>query len=450
MNTTTDPPRTRRSPAGAALRRARLLMLCAALGMVGAAGAQEPPHWVGTWAAAPQPPFPGTATHTTQQTLRLVVHTSLGGSRVRVRLSNLLGHAPLHIAAAHVARRTSGADVDPGSDRVLRFDGRTDVVVPPGQAVSSDAVALDVPALSDLAVSVFATGRADATTVHVLAQQTSYVARRHGDVTGAARFPAARPLDGWPFLAGVDVDAAADSAAVVVFGDSLVDGDGTTPDTNRRWPDDLAARLQHAGAPYAQLAVLNEGLIGNRLLYASPDRHAPHLPDFGATLGEAGLARFERDVLAQPGVKAVIVHLGTNDIGFDGGVGRPGEAATPDALVAGYRALIARAHGAGVRVIGSTLTPVEGVTVLPGYDSPAKDRVRQQVNEWIRHGGEFDGVIDFDEVLRDPDHPARLLPRLASPDHLHPDDAGYAELAAQVPLALFDGLAGHPASAGTH
>ena len=426
-------------------------MLCAALGMVAAAGAQEaPPHWVGTWAAAPQPPFPGTAEHFTQQTLRLVVHTSLGGSRVRVRLSNLFGHTPLHITAAHVARRTGGADIAPASDRVLRFDGKTDVVVLPGQTVASDAVALDVPALSDLAISLFADGRADATTVHVLAQQTSYVARRHGEVTGAARFPAARPLDSWPFVAGVDVDAPADGGAVVVFGDSLVDGDGTTPDTNRRWPDDLAARLQHAGASYARLAVLNEGLIGNRLLYASPDRHAPHLPDFGGTLGEAGLARFERDVLAQPGVKAVIVHLGTNDIAFDGGAVRPGETAAPDALVAGYRALIARAHRAGVRVIGSTLTPVEGVTILPGYDTPAKDRVRQQVNEWIRHGGEFDGLIDFDQGLRDPDRPARLLPRLASPDHLHPNDAGYAEVADRVPLALFDGLGGRPAPSAPH
>lgn len=420
------------------LRGAVLAASMAAMGIASFAQGSSA-KWVGTWATAPQSAFPGPADHYQDVTLRLVVHTTVGGARVRIHLSNTHGRTPLRIAAAHVARRAGGADIDAASDRALSFDGHASVVVAPGETIVSDPVDLDVSPLSDLAVSLFAAGRVDATTVHSLAQQTSYVSGVRGDVTGVEHLSGARAIDNWPFLTGADVEVQR-GAAVVVFGDSLVDGDGTAPDANTRWTDAMAARLQHAGGQLARISVLNEGLIGNRLLYASATRHAPHVPDFGHALGEAGVDRFERDVLRQPGVRAVIIHLGTNDIGFAGSVAPAGESAKLESLVAGYRVLIARGHQAGLRVIGTTLTPVEGVTALPGYDTPAKEAMRRQVNDWIRGSGAFDAVIDLDASLRDPHHQARLLARLASRDHLHPNDAGYATAAGDVPLDLFDGL----------
>jgi len=399
--------------------------------------------WLGTWAAAPQPAFPGPLQHYDDHTLRLVVHASVGGERVRIRLSNAYGHVPLHIAAAHVALRRSGTEIDAASDRALAFGGWPGIVIAPGATVASDPVALALPALADLAVSLLPAGHAEAGTVHALAQQTGYVARTRGDATGAARLPRAKAIDSWPFLAGVDVEAGPGGAAIVAFGDSWIDGDGSTPDANARWTDALAARLQRAGGACARVSVLNEGLIGNRLLHDSPARHAPGAPDFGRALGESGLARFDRDVLQQPGARVVVVHLGTNDIGFDGGVAPAGETVSLQRLVAGWRELVARAHGAGLRIVGSTLTPVEGATFLPGYDTPAKEALRQQANAWIRDSGEFDAVLDFDQVVRDPGHPARLLKAYASADHLHPDDAGYAAVAAAVPLSICE-LASRP------
>ena len=419
----------------------RGVVLAASLAALGVASFAQGASatWIGTWATAPQPAFPGPIDRYQDVTLRLVVHTTLGGARVRIRLSNTYGRTPLRFAAAHVARRAGGASIDVASDRTLYFGGHANVAVAPGETIVSDPVDLDVPALSDLAVSLFAAGRVDATTVHALAQQTSYVSGVRGNVTGLEHLSGARTIDNWPFLTGVDVEVQR-GATVVVLGDSLVDGDGTARDTNARWTDALATRLQKAGGRQARISVLNEGLIGNRLLYTSATRRASHVPDFGRALGEAGVDRFERDVLRQPGVKAVIIHLGTNDIGFDGGVAPAGEIATLESLVVGYRVLIARGRQAGLRVIGTTLTPVEGVNVLPGYDTPAKEALRRKVNDWIRGSGEFDAFIDLDASLRDPHHQARLLPRLASRDHLHPNGAGYATAADEVPLDLFDGL----------
>jgi len=347
-----------------------------------------------------------------------------------------MARGPLRVDAVHVALRAKGADIVAGTDRALAFDGAAGVVIAPGAAVTSDPVDLDVPALSELAVSLHAIGRARAGTTHALAQQTGYVARVRGDVTAAVRWPGGRTIDSWPFLTGVDVAAANGGSSIVLFGDSWVDGDGSTPDANARWSDALAARLQRAGGACARLGVVNEGLVGNRLLHDSPVRHRRGTPDFGRALGESGLARFDRDVLAQPGARAVIVHLGNNDIGFDGAVAPPDETVSLPALVAAYRELVARAHGAGLRAIGSTLTPVEGTTLLRGYDTPAKEALRQQVNAWIRDSGEFDEVIDADRVVRDPGHPARLLAGLASRDRLHPNDAGHAAVAAEFPSGL--------------
>jgi len=418
----------------------KILRCCLVLAACGAGGsalaADAATRWIGTWAAAPQAAFPGPLARYDDRTLRLVVHASVGGSRVRLTLSNLHGPAPLRIAAAHVALRERGADIAAGSDRALAFDGAAGIVIAPGASATSDPVDLPVPALSDLAVSLHLAGPAHAGTTHALAQQTGWVARSRGDATAAVRFPKANKIDSWPFLTGVDVEAPAGGATIVVFGDSWVDGDGSTLDANARWSDALAARLQRAGGACAHVGVVNEGLIGNRLLHDSPARHRRGAPDFGRALGESGLARLNRDVLSQPGVRAVLVHLGNNDIGFDGGVAPADEAVSLQALEAGYRELVARAHAAGLRAIGSTLTPVEGTRLVAGYDTPAKEVLRQQVNAWIRDAGEFDAVADVDRAVRDPDHPARLLPRLASPDHLHPNDAGYAAASAAVSPAI--------------
>jgi lysophospholipase L1-like esterase len=415
-----------------------LVGACAAQSTTGAA--ESATYWVGTWTTAAQPAFPGALQRYDDRTLRLVVHASIGGEQVRVRLSNAYGRAPLHIATLHVALREHGANIVRDTDRALTFGGGRGVVVAPGTSVASDPVALSVPALSDVVISFRATGRVEANTVHALAQQTGWVSRDRIDATASEKFPRSRQIDDLPFLAGVDVGTTQPSAAIVMFGDSWVDGDGSTPDANARWTDALAARLQRAGGECAHIAVLNQGLIGNRLLHDSPARHASNVPDFGHALGESGLARFDRDVLRQPGVRAVILHLGTNDIGFDGGVAPPDEAVSADALIAGFRQLATRARRAGLRVVGSTLTPVEGVTLLPNYDTPTKEALRQEVNTWIREGGAFDGVIDVDRVVRDPTRPTRLLPELASKDHLHPNDAGYAAVASAVPLDICNGL----------
>lgn len=393
---------------------------------------QDNRQWIGTWATAPQPFLPGSLRTFHNRTVRLVVHTSAGGTRVRIRISNTFGDVPLTIGGAHIARRATAADVDSTSDRTLTFHGRSSTTVPARSTVVSDPVELDVPALSDLAISLFLPESTAASTSHALALQTSYVATDTGDFTGHARFPAAETITTWPFLTGVDVEASPNGLAIVAFGSSTTDGDGSTSDANRRWPDVLAERLQKEAVRGREVGVLNLGIIGNRLLSDSP----PQMRDrFGDALGQGGLTRFERDVLEQPGVRCVIIGLGINDISFPGVFTPPTEHVSARDIIAGYRQLIARAHRRGIRVIGTTITPFEG---RDSY-TPEKEAVRQAVNSWIRTSAEFDAVVDFDSVLRDPSHPARLLPAFDSGDHLHTNDAGYVAMASAVPLALFEG-----------
>jgi lysophospholipase L1-like esterase len=387
-------------------------------------------HWLGTWAAAPQH-VPSGKTYA-NQTLRLIVHVSAGGKRVRVRFSNVFGDAPLLIGSAHIARRASGADVD--MDRVLTFGGKKSVRVE--KEVVSDPVDLDVLPLSDLAISIYLPEPAKATTEHELAKQTNYVA--DGDATAAATFPTKSKIGNWPFLTGVDVLGSAD--AIAAFGSSLTDGDGSTKDTNHRWPDYLAARLKGVG-------VLNEGVIGNRLLADTDTPYQPGGPlaatykDLGPDLGQSGLRRFDRDVLGQAGVKYVILALGVNDILFPGSFVDASNGVTAQMIINGNRQLIARAHKHGIRAIGATIPPFEHALFRdPAFDrfySPEKEKVRKQVNDWILHGGEFDGVIDFDAVVRDPDHPTQLLPAFDSGDHLHVNDAGNLAQANAIDLSLF-------------
>ena len=413
-------------------------------------GAQLDPHrqqWIGTWATAPQPAVPERRQTFRNQTLRLIVHASAGGTKVRIRLSNIFGDQPLLIGAAHIARRAAGADIDPASDRTLKFHGHRSTRIAARSMVVSDPVELDVPALSDLAVSVFLPQATVATTSHSLALQTSYVSSAPGDSTAQAALPVAQTISSWPFLTGVDVTTSHRGAAIVAFGSSLTDGDGSTKDANRRWPDVLAERLQKDG--YSEIGVLNEGIIGNRLLR---DVHSPRqgggplgaaFARLAPALGPAGLARFERDAMAQAGVKYVILALGVNDILFPGSFIPETEHVTAQDVISGNRKLIARAHQAGVRAIGTTIPPFENAIFRsPYFDhfyTPEKEKVRQEINAWVRRSGEFDGIIDFDEAVRDPSHPTQLLPAFDSGDHLHVNDAGNVAQGNAIRLALFRG-----------
>jgi len=422
-------------------------LLLAAAGMslpqlpaIAQSGPWHAEQWVGTWGTAPAGPPLAAQTQTfSNQTLRLIVHTTIGGARVRIRISNEFGATPLRIGEAHVALRQGGAGTVAGSDRALTFGGGTSIVVPPGAPVLSDPVDLDVPALSDLAVSLHLPETVQATTIHGSAFQTNYVSLP-GNFTGAATLPTERTITSWPFLTEVDVNAPA-NAAIVALGDSITDGAVTTTDANRRWPDLLALRLQTTrdlaaapngvatlAAPNARLGVINRGIGGNRLL-----RDPGEQPLFG----RAALARVDRDVLATSGVRYMIVLIGINDIGHPGtGTIPAAEAVTAQDLIAGYRQLIARAHAKGIAIYGATLTPFEG-TVFPGYYTSQKEQVRQAVNNWIRSGDEFDGVIDFERAVRDPSHPTRMLPAYDSGDHLHPNDLGMQAMANAIPLQLF-------------
>ena len=390
--------------------------------------------WIGTWATAAQPRLPGPPQTFHNQSLRLIVHTSAGGAQVRIRLSNTYGDTPLIIGGAHIARRTAEADIDPATDRILKFHGRPSITIPARSMAVSDPVKLDVPALSDLAISLFLPETTVATTIHATAKQTNYVSGNAGNVTGTAKFPVATKIRSWPFLTGVDIEASSRGAAIVAFGSSLTDGDGSTGDTNHRWPDLLAARLQQAGK--TQFGVLNEGIIGNRLLADSPPEMAAR---YGEALGQSGLARFDRDVLSQPGVKYVVIGLGINDIVFPGSITPPTQTVNAADVISGYRQLIARAHKKGVRVIGSTNSPFEDALLGDiRFYTAEKESVRNEVNAWILKSGEFDGVIDFDAVVRDPNRPTRILAEFDSDDHIHPNDAGYIASANAISLALFE------------
>ncbi|HEX9162575.1 MAG TPA: SGNH/GDSL hydrolase family protein [Thermoanaerobaculia bacterium] len=424
----------------------RALWSCWCVLLLASGTSADAQHWIGTWATAPQHWVPGHLQSFRNQTVRLIVHTSAGGPKVRIRISNTFGDQPLRIGGAHIARRAAGWDIDPNSDRALTFRGQASTTIAARSMVMSDPADLDVSPLSDLAVSLFFPETALATTSHSLGLQTNYVSTETGDSTAAATFPVGKTIASWPFLTGVDVAASPRAGAIVAFGSSTTDGDGSTKDTNQRWPDVLAQRLQKCADPDARFGVLNEGIIGNRLLrdIHSPGQtggpFGPVLEDLGPALGESGVTRFERDVLAQPGVSYVILVLGINDILFPGSFTPATEIVTAQSVIAGNRQLIERAHKNGIRVIETTIPPFEGVRFLAPvitFYTPEKERVRQEVNAWIRSSAEFEGVIDFDEVLRDPSRPTQLLPGYDAGDHVHANDAGYVASGNAIPLALF-------------
>jgi lysophospholipase L1-like esterase len=414
------------------------LLLCPPLAL-----SADGQYWIGTWAASPQPSIPGSSQTFQNQTLRLIVHISAGGPKVRVKISNTFGREPLFIGAARIALRREGPEIDSASDRVLLFDGRSSVTVARGSMAVSDAVDLRLPALSDLAISLFLPKAIEATTLHILAKQTNYVSAGFGNSTSDVKFTSAKAIHSWPFLTGVDVTASPRGAAIIAFGSSLTDGDGTSSDTNGRWPDILAGRLQERANGKAEVGVLNEGIIGNRLLENSPSEAVGGR--FGAALGQAGLMRFQRDVLTQSGAKFVILGLGINDIAFPGSLTLPASNVNAENVIAGYRKLIEQAHRKGIRIIGTTIPPFEnsflnlGKSAAPiTFYTPKKEAVRRKVNDWILRSGEFDGVVDLDAVLRDKNHPAQLLPSYDSGDHLHPNNLGCLAEGKAIPLALFD------------
>ena len=376
-------------------------------------------HWVGTWTAAPAP-AEGAAF--SNHTLRMIPRVSLGGSRLRVRFSNAHGARPLAIGAACVGLRRSGPAVVPGSNRRLTFGGDRSATIAAGAFVVSDAVDLDVAPLSDLAVSVHLpddlpasfgiTGR--------YARQTNYISPP-GDFTTEDVMPVGRLTDDWYFVCGVDVVAPRETGAVVALGDSLTDANISTHDGHHSWPSQLARRLvaRPRGRP---MAGMNQGLGGNRILHD--------------IRGDSGLRRYDRDVLAQPGVTHTIIMLGTNDI--RNRWAKPEEEVSAAQMIAGMKQLAVRGHARGIRVIAATLTPYENETFLPGAWNPRRETVRQEVNDWLRKTDAFDAVVDFDRALRDPDHPTRMLPVYDCDDHLHPSDRGYRAMGDAIDLALFE------------
>ena len=378
-------------------------------------------QWVGTWAAAPRLDVHARSAEEllvsgTQSgvTLREVVHVSMGGEMVRVRFSNLYGTGPLVIGAAEIAQTQKGSAIVPGSAKPLTFHGQPSVSIPNGALAVSDPIPFKLAPLSDLTVSFYLPSPAGPVTEHELGEATSYHAP--GNVVSSPDLASAATETIWYYLNGVDTLAAADAAAVITLGDSITDGAKSTIDTNQRWPDELARRLQ-ADSKYRRLSVLNEGISGNKILLD------------GA--GPNALARFDRDVLAQSGAKYLLILEGINDIGRLHGT--PDAGLTAADLIGALDQMILRAHTHGIAVIGCTLTPYHGA----GYYTENGEAIRKAVNDWIRTGGAFDGFVDFDAAVRDPNHPDTFLPADDPGDHLHPNDAGYKVMGDAIDLKLF-------------
>lgn len=382
-------------------------------------------HWVASWGTAQQLMKPERAIPSAQtpparierQTVRMVARPTIAGSQVRIALSNSFGHGPVRIDAAQLARAGANGSILPGSGRPLTFGGRTWVVLPPGARISSDPVAFDVRAQSDLSVSLHVEADSGPTTSHPIGLRGAWMAP--GNQVMAEKLEGATQFRSYLWLDGIDENASPRAAAIIAFGDSITDGFSTTPDADMPWPSILARRLG-AQRGMATRSVINMGISGNRVLRE------------GA--GSSGLARFDRDVLSRPGARWVLLLLGINDIGFSAIPGLPAsEKATAEDIIAGHQMLISRARLHGLSIIGATLTPFEGVNTY----TAAGEQMRQQVNQWIRSSGSFDAVIDFDLATRDPGRPTRLRPEFDSGDHIHPNDAGNRAMAEAVDLKLF-------------
>src|SRR6059036_1082597 len=375
--------------------------------------------WVGTWTAAPAP---GEGAAFSNHTLRMIPRVSIGGSVLRLRISNAYGTRPLAIGAARVGVRSTGPAVVVGSNRRVTFGGEPAATIAAGALIVSDPVRLEFAPLSDLAVSVHLPGDLPASfgITGRYARQTNYVSPP-GDFAAEEVMPVGRLTDDWYFLCGVDVVAPPETGGVVAVGDSLTDANISTHDGHHSWPSQLARRLmaRKSGRP---MAVMNQGLGGNRILHD--------------IRGDSGLRRFDRDVLAQPGVTHAIIMLGTNDL--RNRWRKPEEEVTAPQMIAGLQQLAVRGQAHGINVIAATLTPFENETFLPGAWNPKREAVRQAVNDWVRKADVFDAIVDFDQALRDPNHPTSMLPIYDCGDHLHPSDRGYRAMGDAIDLKLFE------------
>jgi lysophospholipase L1-like esterase len=391
----------------------RLLALICALSLCALPASAAAPRWIASWTAAPQPPTQASKSFN-NQTVRHVVRLSAGGKRIRVRLSNAYGIKPLAIGAASVALASDKGEVT-GGILPLTFGGQSSVTVPPGAPILSDPIDLAVAPLASLSVSLYLPGETGPCTCHALGVQRAFVSEP-GDFTKGP-FTPKESITARAFLAAVEVEPTKRGRTIVILGDSISDGFAATIDGNKRWPDRLAERL-HEKFPNQAIAVANEGISGNRV--------------WTNGMGESALTRLDRDVLSQPGVTHLVVFIGVNDVGMGS---RPNVSGIPSAetMISGYRQIIGRARDRGIKVIGATIAPYEGAA----YYTPQGDAVRQKVNDWIRTGREFDGVIDFDAVWRDPARPTRIRADLQAGDWLHGNDTGYRAFGDAVDLNLF-------------
>jgi lysophospholipase L1-like esterase len=388
--------------------------------------AANAPHWVGSWMGAPC--APASAEPRSEQfqmqneTIREIVHLSIGGIGLRIRFSNTFGTQPLLLRAVHVASRTRADVIDPSTDRAVTFSGAMEVTIPPGKSIVSDPVNLAMSASSDLAVSYYVPEKATAGAIHYTALQTSYVVQ--GEKTIVPDFgKAAHAITLHLALTGVDVATRTSPGAIVAIGSSTTDGAHSTMNANRRWTDDLFGRIL-AQAGERSPAVLNAGISGNRVLHDGQG-------SWGPVWGQSAVARFPRDVLDQSGVTAVVLFEGGNDIRESGN----GEAITQQQLIAGFELLARIAHQHGLKVVG-TITPFEGSGKNNG-DDPEPEIKRLAFNRWARSSKDIDGVVDFDAAIGDPRHPSRIFASFDSGDHLHPNDAGYQAMADSINLKLF-------------
>ena len=398
-------------------------------------------HWVATWATAQDlgptvqerpelppnikmPDFssfkgprnpPQIPKAVEDQTVRMIVHTSIAGKRARIELSNAYGKGIVSIGEAHIAIRSTGSSIESGSDRKMTFSGSPSVEIRPGAIIVSDPVDLDIKAMSDLAVSLYVTKSEGAPTNHTVGLHTSFISS--GNTAASISMPEPTTTTAYLWLRSIDVVASAGDFAIACLGDSITDGFATTIDKDQAWPTQLAKRLSESKTG-PRIAVLNEGISGNEVLRD------------GA--GVSALARLDRDILSEPGVRWIVLLEGINDINIHGQITGPG-ALTADDLIKGDRQLIARAHMNNIKVMGATLTPEEGVWLA----GPVGEATRQKLNEWIRTSGEFDAIVDFDIALRDKDHPSRLREDFNPGDHIHPNDIGNGAMADAFQLSTF-------------